>query len=82
MIRVYDNGIGILPERLQELNQELADAMTLVRERSSHIGLINIQARIKNLYGLEYGLKIFSQPNKGTLVEIKLPLLEMEEDDV
>lgn len=82
LIRVYDNGIGILPERLQELNQELADAMTLVRERSSHIGLINIQARIKNLYGLEYGLKIFSQPNKGTLVEIKLPLLEMEEDDV
>ena len=34
------------------------------------------------IYGLEYGLKIFSQPNKGTLVEIKLPLLEMEEDDV
>lgn len=73
---VSDNGIGMSENTLYKLHAELHQASTLVREKTAHIGLINIEARIKNFSGSDYGITIFSQKENGTTVVIHLPIQE------
>ncbi|WP_319469968.1 histidine kinase [uncultured Trichococcus sp.] len=73
---VSDYGIGLSEQKLYKLRSELHQASTLVREKTAHIGLINIEARIKNFSGSYYGITIFSQKEKGTTVVIHLPFKE------
>lgn len=70
MIYITDNGDGISPERLLEVNEILSKN----NNSSPHIGLYNVKKRISLLYGEDYGLKIDSDDGKGTKVTIKLPL--------
>ncbi|HEX9025263.1 MAG TPA: histidine kinase [Clostridium sp.] len=70
MIYITDNGDGIGPERLLEINEILSKN----NNSSLHIGLYNVKKRISLLYGEDYGLKIESADGKGTKVTIKLPL--------
>ena len=60
-IVVKDNGQGINRERLEEIRQTLNQPD--MRE-SEHIGLNNINIRLKLLYGKEYGLSIDSEEGK------------------
>ncbi|WP_086347828.1 sensor histidine kinase [Candidatus Enterococcus clewellii] len=82
LIRVYDDGLGMDEYTLAQITNNLADATDIVRKRTNHIGLINIEARIKNTYGNDYGLAIFSKPGQGTFVELRLPILLKGENDV
>lgn len=70
MIYIIDNGDGISPERLLEINEILNGK----DNSSSHMGLYNVKKRISLLYGEDYGLIIESDDGKGTKVTIKLPL--------
>lgn len=69
-IHVIDDGIGMPKEKLEEIKESLNDTMKLDR---SHIGLSNVNQRIKLLYGEEYGIYIDSEVRKGTTVIIELP---------
>lgn len=69
-IHVIDNGIGMSKEKLEEITESLNDTMKLDR---SHIGLSNVNQRIKLLYGEEYGIYIDSAAGRGTTVIIELP---------
>lgn len=60
---VEDNGCGIEPERLQEA----------LAENSTHIGIHNVDKRIKLLYGEWYGIDIESVPELGTRVKLVIP---------
>lgn len=60
---VEDNGGGIEPERLKEA----------LAENSSHIGIHNVDKRIKLLYGERYGIDIESVPELGTRVKLVIP---------
>lgn len=64
LIRVQDNGCGIDPARLKELTEG--------KSRSPGFGLHNVEERIRLFSGGGYGLKIESEPGKGTLVTIRL----------
>lgn len=68
---VKDDGAGVSPERLQELQEGLA-AATPISEKSS-FGLFYIQERIRLCYGGEYGVTIDSVQGEGTQVMITLP---------
>jgi two-component system sensor histidine kinase LytS len=68
-ICVEDDGLGIPKERLSELLKD----KPVESVNGMGIGLLNIQRRIQKLYGLQYGLRIQSQPNKGTAVTINFP---------
>lgn len=68
-ISVSDNGSGIPPEKLAELNRSIRDFKTA---RHS-FGLPSINHRIALLYGENYGLTIESSPEKGTTVTIVIP---------
>ena len=71
-IVISDNGAGIRREALSELMQEL-NGPTLSIERVRHLGLKNINDRIKLYYGDQYGISIQSEFGKGTDVEVLIP---------
>ena len=76
-ITVFDNGIGINEEKLQEMNERLSRETG--QDDFNSIGLQNVQARIKLLYGENYGLKINSIDGMGTAVKVTLPILKEKE---
>jgi len=77
MITVEDNGVGLTCA--EELNRKMAaNDLELVAEGNS-IGLININARVKMLYGDAYGITVSSRPGEGTRVELLVARMTMEE---
>lgn len=69
VIHVIDNGNGMSESKLKEIKDGLDDVSKLDR---SHIGLNNVNQRIKLLYGDEYGIYIESVEGEGTSVRIEL----------
>ena len=79
-ICVRDNGSGMTEEKLESIRKSLEEKQAL---DSSHIGINNVNQRIKLMYGEGYGLLINSEWKKGTEVIIELPLeCEGEEKNV
>jgi two-component system sensor histidine kinase YesM len=81
LIRVVDDGIGMNEHELRQLNDSLQNWESIHEEdERKSIGLRNVCSRIKYYYGNDYGLKVHSQFNKGTIVEIEIPIeLELVE---
>jgi sensor histidine kinase YesM len=76
IIQVFDNGIGIEKEKLDEINQYLdKDKDFRMNKFTLRIGLLNVNERIKLNFGNEYGIKLYSTKDSGTMVEVTLPLL-------
>ncbi len=74
---VEDNGAGIEPGRLEEINRYL-HAQASQKAGSSHrnsVALDNINRRIQLDFGGEYGLTLESESEKGTRVTVRIPLL-------
>jgi sensor histidine kinase YesM len=70
-ITVNDNGEGIPPDLLSELNLNINNQSI----KSKSIGLKNVNARIKLYFGEQYGLEIKSIPGKGTTAVIHIPMI-------
>lgn len=64
-----DNGKGIPPENLAQLNETLSSNII---PKSNHIGLANVNTRIKLMFGEMYGVRVSSVPGK-TDVSIVIP---------
>ncbi|HPP36822.1 MAG TPA: sensor histidine kinase, partial [Clostridiales bacterium] len=75
-IVISDDGLGMTPKKLEELNRSLASIKSWDPGAGSHsgtgIGVMNVNARIKLYFGDQYGLK-FRESAVGTTVEITLP---------
>ena len=82
-ITIKDNGKGMTNETLDTIMKQInlpmksADMDSVVKEteldtksKGNHVGLRNINLRLKMYYGDEYGLSISSQENIGTIVTI------------
>lgn len=74
---IRDDGIGIEEKTLEKINAKLKSGEV----DSKHIGLTNVNARIKNMYGINYGVEIFSEYGNGTVVKIILPNIEGTQTD-
>lgn len=66
ILRVTDNGQGMTPERLAEIQNTIRTG-----ERAG-FGLSAVAERLRLYYGEGYGMKIESEEGKGTVVEIRL----------
>ncbi|MGG1879449.1 sensor histidine kinase [Paenibacillus cisolokensis] len=78
-IEIVDNGRGIEPEELEEINNRLQLAET----SGESFGIRSVHERLKLTYGSAYGMDIQSEPDAGTVVTVKLPIMkEGEERDV
>lgn len=69
-ISVIDNGVGIPRDRLSYI-QDILNGENL----DKHIGLKSIHERIQASYGSNFGLTITSEVDKGTTMEVKLPII-------
>jgi two-component system sensor histidine kinase YesM len=72
LLQVEDNGIGFTPEKLAQLQTELADDTGEIKLESG-FGIGNVNKRIKLYYGREYGVSIKSECHAGTCVTIVIP---------
>lgn len=86
LISIYDNGIGIDEQTLNQLNREFdeTDTRTLVNNVDRGIGLRNVNARIKNFYGKGYGIHIESCLDEYTVIHIRIKKIKernREEND-
>ncbi|WP_105616808.1 sensor histidine kinase [Vallitalea okinawensis] len=81
---IEDNGKGMVKDRLDvvmnKLNtyKDMGNEEVDVKEmkRNGGIGLSNVCERIRLYFGEEYGIRIESTLNQGTVVTIKMPLME------
>ncbi|HSF26242.1 MAG TPA: histidine kinase [Actinomycetes bacterium] len=64
-IFVEDDGVGIDPARVREA---LAGA-----SGGAHVGLGNVDARLRQVYGDEFGLIVETAPGAGTKVSLRIP---------
>ena len=69
VIRVQDNGNGIPAETLERIHESLR---THNAAGSGHLGLLNVNERIRLMYGETYGVRLLSS-DKGTTVELLFP---------
>lgn len=68
---IIDNGCGIDTNESDIFKQSKRKS----GEAFSGIGIANVDERIKLICGNDYGIRIESQVNEGTKVEIKLPVM-------
>ncbi|MEG1925601.1 MAG: sensor histidine kinase, partial [Ruthenibacterium sp.] len=78
LLTVQDNGKGMSAETLAQIRAQLNAAVP--HDGSGHIGLENVHRRIRLRYGAPYGVEITSEPNQGTRVVLRLPLLQSREE--
>ncbi len=67
--RISDNGRGMNQSKLEEIREQLKDTFT---DRSKHIGMLNVNQRIKLIYGSEWGMSVDSGGD-GTEIIIRIP---------
>ena len=71
---VSDDGIGIEKDDLDKLNKTLSE--TSFTNEKSHIGLSNVNQRIKIIFGDSYGIHVESTVGVGTDVYVTIPKKE------
>ncbi|MCR4939213.1 MAG: histidine kinase [Treponemataceae bacterium] len=69
LLTIADTGSGMDQETLSTVKALLSTP----ENATNHIGLFNVQRRIKLLYGEEYGLSVESEAGRGTVVRVRLP---------
>ena len=74
ILSVTDNGTGIAPERLHEIQCALNGSGTgNIRSGKNGIGVVNVHQRIQLMYGEACGLRFISCEGLGTSVEVRIP---------
>ena len=77
LLSVTDNGMGIPEDEVEFL---LTDTQR-VHKKGSGVGLVNVNNRIKILFGEKYGLHIESELDEGTTVSIRIPAIIYSEEN-
>jgi two-component system LytT family sensor kinase len=64
-VTIEDDGVGMDPVQLQ--------SMLAGHEDGEHVGLRNVDARLRQVYGDDHGLVIETAPGEGTLITMRVP---------
>ncbi|MEQ4564937.1 histidine kinase [Paenarthrobacter sp. CAP02] len=64
-VTIEDDGVGMDPEHLRSVLAGHTDG--------DHVGLRNVDARLRQVYGDEHGLVIETAPGEGTLITLRVP---------
>jgi two-component system sensor histidine kinase YesM len=70
-----DNGVGMDLKQLEQINYMLNNNGN---QMDDHIGIYNVNQRIKIVFGKEYGLRVDSKVNFGTSVSIRIPIVKLD----
>lgn len=71
-IRVIDDGVGMDAATIKAIwqNQDSKE-----ERQFNMVGIVNVHQRIQMNFGIQYGLRIFSQLGKGTEIQINIPAI-------
>lgn len=69
VLSVRDNGPGMTKERVREI----LDGKVKASDRGSGIGISNVNRRIRLYFGESYGLSVWSEPDEGTEMTLRMP---------
>lgn len=77
-IAIEDDGVGMEAETLARIRAELEDGPQASGDVAAsphrHVGMINVNSRIRFAYGSEYGIvSVESAPDRGTRVTVRIP---------
>ncbi len=64
-VTIEDDGVGMDPEKLR--------ATLAGHNDGEHVGLRNVDARLRQVYGDDHGLVIETAPGEGTLITMRVP---------
>ena len=64
-VTIEDDGVGMDPSQLQSMLAGHTDG--------EHVGLRNVDARLRQVYGNDHGLVIETAPGEGTLITMRVP---------
>ncbi|TFC12469.1 sensor histidine kinase [Cryobacterium algoritolerans] len=64
-VTIEDDGVGIEPEHLRSVLAGHSDR--------DHVGLRNVDSRLRQVYGDDHGLVIDTAPGAGTLITLRVP---------
>ncbi len=64
-VTIEDDGVGMDPEHLRSVLAGHTDGV--------HVGLRNVDARLRQVYGDEHGLIIDTAPGEGTMITMRVP---------
>jgi len=74
IIKVKDNGKGIEPDKLLHINNKLSRISDCSEKECCGIGLLNVNRRLRLLFGNQYRLSISSIVGNGTEIELIIPI--------
>lgn len=83
IICISDDGVGMDEETLAALNRKLGrgnDSFSSPDEKKGGIALVNVNNRIHLIFGDEYGMHVYSVQQRGTDVEITIPITANDRD--
>lgn len=75
IIEIQDNGRGLDDKEMDKLQESINNF-----DMSNHLGLANINERIKLNCGMEYGVVLDKNKKMGLRVELKLPIVVNKEE--
>lgn len=76
-LSVEDNGMGMSEETVENILKD----NNKVPKHGSGVGLINVHNRIQLMFGNEYGLLVYSEPDEGTKIVIHIPAIPFTEEN-
>lgn len=71
-VTIEDDGVGMDPVQLQSMLAGHVDG--------EHVGLRNVDARLRQVYGDDHGLVIETAPGEGTLITMRVPKSQPDHD--
>ncbi len=77
VISVSDNGQGMERERLDEITEQIRQSRMYT---TRNIGLLNVESRIKLIFGEQCGLRMTSEKGRGT--EVIVTILAKSKEDI
>ncbi len=73
---VIDDGVGITPERLRQIDENLSN-----REQCSGFGIYNVNERLVMYFGPAYGVRLRQNPSGGAISSLIHPYLGNSPDE-
>lgn len=80
-IEIRDNGRGIAEEERRRLRTDIERGADRIGGKGEHIGLTNVEARLRLRYGKPYGITIGGEEGNGTAVTLRMPASGGEETE-
>ncbi len=79
LLTVRDNGRGMTDEQLSAIRAQ-KEFSAQSSSSMSGLGFLGVHRKLQLIYGMDYGLDIASSPDSGTVVTVRLPIVEEVRD--